>query len=276
MAFKNNPFDLTGRNIVITGAGGLMGRRFAYSLSEFGANLILLDINERSIKELADRLNQNFATKVSCFVTDITDEDQVRNSVQLSLNSHGSVDGLINNAARNPAVGVNGLSSLGRLENLDLGDWNADLAIGLTGAFLCSKHFGQAMSRNQTGGIIVNISSDLGLISPDQRIYSTTKTPVDERPVKPVSYSVVKSGLLGLTRYLATYWPGVIRCNAICPGGIETDQNQEFIDELAHRIPMGRMAKLDEYGATIVYLLSNASSYLNGAIIPIDGGRTAW
>ena len=122
----------------------------------------------------------------------------------------------------------------------------------------------------------MNISSDLGLISPDQRIYSSPETPVDESPVKPVSYSVVKSGLLGLTRYLATYWPGVIRCNAICPGGIETDQNHEFIDKLSHRIPMGRMAKPDEYGATMVYLMSNASSYLNGAIIPIDGGRTAW
>ena len=161
MAIKGNPFDLTGRNIVITGAGGLMGRQFAYSLSEFGANLILLDINEKSINELADLLNQNFDTKVSCFVV--------------------------------------------------------------------------AMSRNKNGGIIVNISSDLGLISPDQRIYSSPETPVDESPVKPVSYSVVKSGLLGLTRYLATYWPGVIRCNAICPGGIETDQNHEFIDKLSHR-----------------------------------------
>jgi NAD(P)-dependent dehydrogenase (short-subunit alcohol dehydrogenase family) len=276
MAIKGNPFDLTGRNIVITGAGGLMGRQFAYSLSEFGANLILLDINEKSINELADLLNQNFATKVSCFVVDITDENQVRNSVQLSLKSHGALDGLINNAARNPSVGVDGLLNLGRLENLSIEDWSTDLAVGLTGAFLCSKHFGFAMSRNKNGGIIVNISSDLGLISPDQRIYSSPETPVDESPVKPVSYSVVKSGLLGLTRYLATYWPGVIRCNAICPGGIETDQNHEFIDKLAHRIPMGRMAKRDEYGATMVYLMSNASSYLNGAIIPIDGGRTAW
>ena len=276
MAIKGNPFDLTGRNIVITGAGGLMGRQFAYSLSEFGANLILLDINEKSINELADLLNQNFDTKVSCFVVDITDENQVRNSVHLSLKSHGALDGLINNAARNPSVGVDGLLNLGRLENLSIEDWNTDLAVGLTGAFLCSKHFGFAMSRNKNGGIIVNISSDLGLISPDQRIYSSPETPVDESPVKPVSYSVVKSGLLGLTRYLATYWPGVIRCNAICPGGIETDQNHEFIDKLAHRIPMGRMAKPDEYGATMVYLMSNASSYLNGAIIPIDGGRTAW
>lgn len=276
MAIKSNPFDLTGRNIVITGAGGLMGRQFAYSLSEFGANLILLDINEKSINELADLLNQNFSTKVSCLVVDITDEDQVRNSVQLSLKTHGALDGLVNNAARNPSVGENGLLNLGRLENLSIEDWSTDLAVGLTGAFLCSKHFGFAMSRNKNGGIIVNISSDLGLISPDQRIYSSPETPVDKSPVKPVSYSVVKSGLLGLTRYLATYWPGVIRCNAICPGGIETDQNQEFIDKLSHRIPMGRMAKLDEYGATMVYLMSNASSYLNGAIIPIDGGRTAW
>ena len=276
MNISKNPFDLTGQTIAITGAGGLMGRQFAISLAEFGANLALIDLNAQSIAKLSEELKQHLEIKIATYTADITNEEQVRMTTKTCINQFGTVNGLINNAARNPKVGSSGLSSLGRLETLSLDEWNADLAVGLTGAFLCSKHFGTMMSENSTGGNIVNISSDLALISPDQRIYSTPGLPAELNAVKPVSYSVVKSGLLGLTRYLATYWPGKVRCNAICPGGIELDQDSDFIAKLSSRIPMGRMAKPDEYGATMVYLMSTASSYLNGAIIPIDGGRTAW
>jgi len=276
MISNRNPFDLTGQTIAITGAGGLMGRQFAISLAEFGANLVLIDLNAESIAKLSEELKQHFNIEIATHASDITNEEQVLMTTKACIDRFGTVNGLINNAARNPKVGSSGLTSLGRLETLSLDEWNADLAVGLTGAFLCSKHFGTAMSQNSVGGNIVNISSDLGLISPDQRIYGTPEAPAELNPVKPVSYSVVKSGLLGLTRYLATYWPGKVRCNAICPGGIELDQDAEFIAKLSSRIPMGRMAKPDEYGATMVYLMSTASSYLNGAIIPIDGGRTAW
>ena len=276
MNTSKNPFDLTGQTIAITGAGGLMGRQFAISLAEFGANLVLIDLNAESIAKLSEELKQHFNIEIATHTADITNEEQVLMTTKACIDRFGTVNGLINNAARNPKVGSSGLSSLGRLETLSLDEWNADLAVGLTGAFLCSKHFGTAMSQNSVGGNIVNISSDLGLISPDQRIYSTPGLPAELNAVKPVSYSVVKSGLLGLTRYLATYWPGKVRCNAICPGGIELDQDSDFIAKLSSRIPMGRMAKPDEYGATMVYLMSTASSYLNGAIIPIDGGRTAW
>jgi NAD(P)-dependent dehydrogenase (short-subunit alcohol dehydrogenase family) len=253
-----------------------MGRQFAISLAEFGANLALIDVNTESIAKLSEVLKPQFNIKIATFTADITNEEEIRLITKSCIDQFGMINGLINNAARNPKVGSSGLSSLGRLETLSIEEWNADLAVGLTGAFLCSKHFGTAMSENSMGGNIVNISSDLGLISPDQRIYGTPGVPAELNAVKPVSYSVVKSGLLGLTRYLATYWPGRVRCNAICPGGIELDQDPEFIEKLSSRIPMGRMAKPDEYGATMVYLMSTASSYLNGAIIPIDGGRTAW
>jgi NAD(P)-dependent dehydrogenase (short-subunit alcohol dehydrogenase family) len=276
MNISKNPFDLSGQTIAITGAGGLMGRQFAISLAEFGANLALIDVNTESIAKLSEDLKPQFNIKIATFTADITNEEEIRLITKSCIDQFGMINGLINNAARNPKVGSSGLSALGRLETLSIEEWNADLAVGLTGAFLCSKHFGTAMSENSMGGNIVNISSDLGLISPDQRIYGTPGVPAELNAVKPVSYSVVKSGLLGLTRYLATYWPGRVRCNAICPGGIELDQDPEFIEKLSSRIPMGRMAKPDEYGATMVYLMSTASSYLNGAIIPIDGGRTAW
>ena len=127
------------------------------------------------------------------------------------------------------------------------------------------------------GGSIVNISSDLGLIAPDQRLYTKSNLNEKDQPVKPITYSVVKTGLLGLTRYLATYWAeNNVRCNAICPGGVENGQSETFINNVSSRIPMGRLAKPNEYQGTLVWMLSSASSYLNGAVVPVDGGRTAW
>ena len=148
--------------------------------------------------------------------------------------------------------------------------WNKDIAVGLTGSFLCTKHFGNLISQNKNGGSIINISSDLGLIGPKQSLYS-------QNNVKPVSYSVVKSGIIGLTRYTATYWADKnVRCNALCPGGIENNQPEIFLRKINQEIPLGRLAKKNEYQGTIIWMLSDASNYLNGAIIPVDGGRTAW
>ena len=154
--------------------------------------------------------------------------------------------------------------------------WNADLVVGLTGAFLCAKHYGTEISRTSQNGVILNISSDLGLIAPDQRLYRQHGLSQDQQPVKPVTYSVVKTGIIGLTRYLATYWPGRVRCNALCPGGIEAGQPDDFKNDVISRIPMGRLARLDEYQGALLFMLSDSSSYLNGAVIPMEGGRTVW
>ncbi|MBT4730778.1 SDR family oxidoreductase, partial [Candidatus Woesearchaeota archaeon] len=155
--------------------------------------------------------------------------------------------------------------------------WNDDISVGLTGAFLCAKHYGFAISKNSNGGSIVNISSDLGLIAPDQRLYAKNGIDHDKQNVKPITYSVVKTGLIGLTRYLATYWADKgVRCNVICPGGVENGQPVEFLKEINKRIPVGRMARVDEYQSTLLWMLSDSSSYLNGAIVPVDGGRTVW
>ena len=163
-----------------------------------------------------------------------------------------------------------------RFENYALELWNRELAVGLTGAFLCAQVFGAYMAAHG-GGVIVNVASDLGLIAPDQRIYRRPGLSPHEQPVKPVTYSVVKGGLVMLTKYLATYWADAgVRCNALVPGGVFAGQPEDFVERLTNLIPMGRMARRDEYRAALVFLCSDASSYMTGSNLVIDGGRTCW
>jgi NAD(P)-dependent dehydrogenase (short-subunit alcohol dehydrogenase family) len=163
-----------------------------------------------------------------------------------------------------------------QFENFPVEMWMDDITVGLTGALICSQVYGGEMAR-QGSGVILNISSDLGVIAPDQRIYRKGGLKEDEQSVKPVTYSVIKHGLIGLTKYLATYWAAHgVRANAICPGGIYAGQNEEFLQKLTNLIPMGRMADKDEYKSTVLYMISDASSYMTGSTVIIDGGRTCW
>jgi NAD(P)-dependent dehydrogenase (short-subunit alcohol dehydrogenase family) len=270
-------FSLNGKVIVITGATGLLGRKHAEAVACYGGTPILLDLSQDAINDLVNELNDKYKVDVVGFVIDITDEQAIENNVKQLIRKFGKIDGLVNNAANNPKVEDSKDVNFSRLENFPLGIWNDDVAVGLTGAFLCAKHYGFAISKNADGGSIVNISSDLGLIAPDQRLYAKNGIDHDKQNVKPITYSVVKTGLIGLTRYLATYWADKnVRCNAICPGGVENGQPEDFLTKVNSRIPMGRMAKSDEYQGVLIWMLSDASSYLNGAIVPVDGGRTTW
>ena len=186
------------------------------------------------------------------------------------------MDILINNAARNPKVENADGQDFSRLEHFPWEQWRQDLDVGLGGAFNCAKVFGHQMAQ-QGGGVIINIASDLGVIAPDQRLYRKEGLESNEQPVKPVTYSVVKHGLIGLTKYLATYWcEQGVRCNALSPGGVYAGQNDVFVAKLAQLIPLGRMAGVDEYRGAIAFLCSDASSYMNGSNLIIDGGRSAW
>jgi len=268
-------FSLQGRVIVITGAAGLLGRQHAEVVARSGGTPVLLDLVVAPVKILAESLTRRYGVPAEGWAVDITREAAIEANCAAILTRFGHIDGLVNNAANNPKVEGDGGKNFSRLENFSLAAWEADVAVGLTGAFLCAKHYGAAIARQ--GGSIVNISSDLGLIAPDQRLYRRPGLPDDQQPVKPVSYSVVKSGLIGLTRYLATYWADRgVRCNALCPGGVENNQDPVFVKEVCSRIPMGRMARPDEYQGVLLFLLSEASSYMNGAVISVDGGRTAW
>jgi NAD(P)-dependent dehydrogenase (short-subunit alcohol dehydrogenase family) len=266
----SDPFDLSGRVAVITGGAGLLGLSHARAIHSAGGIPVLLDVVDGSAE-----LNRRAGFDVECLRCDITREPELRRALDAILAAHGRVDILINNAANNPKVESGGLNG-SRLENFPLEHWNADLAVGLTGAMLCSRVFGAEMARRGRG-VIVNIASDLALIAPDQRLYSVEGRRAEDQPVKPVSYSVVKSGLVGLTRYLATYWADAgVRANALCPGGVENGQDAVFLRRIAERIPLGRMAAVDEYQGAIIFLCSDASSYMTGAVLAVDGGRTTW
>lgn len=272
-----NTFRLDGKVIVITGAAGFLGRMHADAIASYGGIPILLDLIQEKVDDLSNALNAKYNIDSQGFAVDITKEKDISNNVIKIVKKYGHIDGLINNAANNPKMESNTEINFSRLENFSIDAWNNDISIGLTGAFLCAKHYGLEISKNPNGGTIINISSDLGLISPDQRLYAKKDVLDELQPVKPITYSVIKTGLIGLTRYLSTYWISKnVRCNAICPGGVENGQSQDFLNNVATRIPMNRLAKPDEYQGTLVWMLSDASTYLNGAIIPVDGGRTAW
>jgi len=270
-------FDLSGKTAVITGAAGFLGQRHAEAIAAFGGTPILLDIREDILKKQMRGLRARFQIEADYYRADVTDERAVAKACSSLLKRRGQVDVLINNAAHNPAVDSSGkVHNALRLEHFPRQAWDQDIAAGLTGAFLCAKHFGQAMASGR-GGSIINISSDLGLIAPDQRLYRKDGVPEGMQDVKPVTYSVVKTGLIGLTRYLATYWARQgVRCNALCPGGVRNNQSPRFLARIKELIPLGRMAEPDELQGAIVFLASDASAYMTGGVLAIDGGRTCW
>ncbi len=272
----DNLFDLTGRVAVITGGAGLLGTQHAQAIASVGGIPVLADLAAANPEAKASRLAAALGVKAAGIPVDITQPDQVRAMTEKVLAQFGRVDILVNNAANNPKVESAGDTPFSRLEAFPLGVWQADIAVGLTGALLCSRELGAQMAR-QGRGVIVNIASDLAVIAPDQRLYRREGVPEDRQPVKPVSYSVVKAGLLGLTRYLATYWADHgVRANALSPGGVYNGQPDEFVARLSSLIPMGRMANLNEYQGALLFLCSDASSYMNGANLIIDGGRSCW
>ena len=203
-------------------------------------------------------------------------EESIAKILDDLVSSGNRIDILINNAAINPtSSSINKGKRSTRLENFSIDRWNQELSVGLTGAYLCSKVFGTAMASDGLGGVILNISSDLSVIAPNQKLYKQANLPDDMQAVKPVTYSVIKTGLIGLTRYLATYWAHEgVRCNALSPGGVYNGQDEEFVNRLQDLIPMGRMASVDEYQGAIQFLCSDASAYMNGQNIVVDGGRS--
>jgi NAD(P)-dependent dehydrogenase (short-subunit alcohol dehydrogenase family) len=273
-------FDLSGKVAVVTGAPGLLGREFCCTLAQVGASVVLADINADAVNELATAL---IKTGYHCLgvATDITQPDSVQALVEETLSTFGRLDILVNSAALDPKFDPQALAQMakqgsvsGAFENYPLEAWRAALEVNLTGMFLCCQAAVKPMLAQGKKGSIINICSTYGLVAPDQRIYQRDG---QQSSYKPVYYSVTKAGVLGLTRYLAAYYAGTeIRVNALTPGGIFNHHDEVFLKAYAARTVMGRMANKDEMNAALLFLASEASSYMTGSNLVVDGGWTTW
>lgn len=266
-------FNLEGKVALITGSAGLLGAEFSRTLGRAGATLALVDLdaetNERFSNEIA-QAGQN----VLAITADVTEPGSVRELVDQVLEQYGRLDILVNSAAMDPKFDPEHHGEHARtFEDYPLEAWSQALQVNLTGLFLMTQAAVRPMLE-QKGGVIVNICSIYGLVAPDQRIYQRPDRAVE---YKPVYYSVTKAGVLGLTRYLASYYAGKnIRVNALTPGGVFNQHDEVFVEQYAARTMLGRMARRDEMNAALLFLASDASSYMTGANLVVDGGWTAW
>ena len=251
---KKSSFNLNNKNILITGGSGFLGSQIVDAFINEQSNVYIVDLKKPKKKKIA-----------KYFKSDITNENDLQAILSYFEKKKLRIDALINNAAIDYSPKKSKNNYL-RLENFSNDLWDKDLSVSLKGSYLCTKVFGSYMSKFKKGAIL-NVSSDLGIIAPDQRIY--------KKFVKPITYSVVKHGIIGLTKYTASYWGKKnIRCNAIAPGGMFNNQDSSFVSKINKLIPLGRMAKKKEYNGLILFLCSDLSSYLTGSILVADGGRT--
>lgn len=269
-------FDLTGRVAVVTGGAGLLGVEFCRTLAEAGAAVAVVDLNPTSANGTADTLAKN-GYKSLALPTDITQPDSVNAMVEKTLAEFGRLDILVNSAALDPKfdpdAAAKGIAP-GAFEDYPLGDWNAALNVNLTGMFLVTQACVKQMIEQGKKGSIINICSTYGLNGPDQRIYIKEGKRV---AFKPVYYTVTKAGVLGFTKYLAAYYAGTeIRVNALTPGGVFNNHEDYFVKNYSAKTILGRMANKDEMNGALLFLASDASSYMTGNNVIVDGGWTAW
>lgn len=273
-------FDLTGRVAIVTGGPGLLGKEFCRTLAEAGATVVVADLNANGVNLLTTSLIKAGYHAMGV-ATDITQPESVNALVEETLVMYGRLDILVNSAALDPKFDPQALADMakkgaisGAFENYPLDAWQAALDVNLTGMFLCCQAAVKPMLAQGKKGSIINICSTYGLGAPDQRIYQRSGK---QTSYKPVYYSVTKAGVLGLTRYLAAYYAGTqIRVNALTPGGIYNNHDEEFLKAYSSRTIMGRMAEKDEMNGALLFLASDASSYMTGSNLVVDGGWTAW
>ena len=234
----------------------------------------MLDINQDALLVSKNKiLEMNSDALIEFYKIDITNLKQVEALAAKLIKKGTNVDILINNAALNPQM-KNDDAVTGKVEDYDLEQWKNELNVGLTGSFICSKVFGSQMAKKNSG-VILNISSDIAVTAPDQRVYSPTESYSDIKSYKPVGYSVVKTGLIGLTKYLASYWGSKgVRVNALLPGGVYSGQEKYVYENIKKRIPLNRWAEINEYEDAIVFLTSDSSAFMTGESIIMDGGRS--
>lgn len=267
----NKLFSLTGKVSIVTGALGLIGKHHCYALSEAGSNVVVADLDEEQCIEFAKIL----PTKSIGVSLDVTDKNSILDLVETAKKEFGQIDVLVNNAAINDMF-ENPLTAgeLSKFENYPLEMWQKSIDVNLTGVFLCSQIIGSEMAKRKSGSII-NVASTYGMVAPDQSLYQKPDGKQDF--YKSPSYPATKSAILNFTRYLASYWgKDGVRVNTLTPGGVENNQDEFFINNYSKKTMLGRMAKPEDYKGAIVFLASDASAYMTGANLVVDGGWTAW
>ena len=269
-----NLFDLTGKTGLVTGAGGLLGPKHAEALLECGADVVLTDWHRDKVEKVSNELNEKYGEgRARYYYMDVTDKE----SIEVVANDLERVDILINNAAKDPKPKKgDALSPASRFETMTEKFWQDGIDACINGTFLCSQVFSNKMLDND-GGVILNISSDLGVIAPDQRIYRQDGVEEDMQNVKPITYSAAKWAVVGMTKYLSVYFAQKgIRVNCLSPTGVTNNYPEDFVTKLSNIIPMGRMADRNEYKGAVAFMCSDASSYMTGHNLIIDGGKTVW
>jgi NAD(P)-dependent dehydrogenase (short-subunit alcohol dehydrogenase family) len=263
-------FSLTDRVAIVTGALGLIGRNHCQALAEAGANVVVADLNEAAAQSFASELgDSHFGIGL-----DVTDEATVKQVRDRILERYDRIDVLVNNAALNEAVENPAMAlELTAFENFPVAQFRASLDVNVTGVFLCSQVFGSVMAQ-QGKGSIINVASTYGLVGPDQSIYRNEAG--EQTFYKTAAYPATKGAVVNFTRFLAAYWGQKgVRVNTLSPGGVENGQNEFFISNYSAKTVLGRMAQPDEYQGAVVFLASDASAYMSGANLVVDGGWTA-
>lgn len=276
LQMKKDLFDLHGRVVIVTGGAGMLGREYCRAFAEASAHVVVADLRGGSAKDFVSEINTYNQTKAIGVETDVTDKMSVQSMVDQVIDEFGKINILVNNAALDPKFDTEHASEhTNSFEDYPLELWNESVAVDLTGMFLCSQAVAKPMLE-QNSGVIINICSTYGVVGPDQRLYERDD-PSTPKTFKPITYSVTKSAVLGLTRYLATYWAGKnIRVNALTLGGVYNEHDDEFVRRYSYRTPLARMAEKSEYCGALLFMASDAASYMTGANLVIDGGWTAW
>jgi 2-deoxy-D-gluconate 3-dehydrogenase len=266
-------FNLEKRSAIITGGAGLLGRQFATTLAQAGAGVIVADISGERAELVADSIRKE-GFQAKAVEVDVTNKDSVEAMVDSAVNSYGGLDIIVNSAAMDPKFDDQHSGQHNNsFEDYPVDAFRSALDVNLTGMFLCAQAAVKPMLKRKKGSII-NICSTYGLVGPDQRLYDREGQP---KQYKPVFYTVSKAGVLGLTKYLSTYYAGTqIRTNALTPGGVYNNHDEIFTERYSARTVLGRMADQDEMNGAVLFLASDASTYMTGANLVVDGGWTAW
>jgi NAD(P)-dependent dehydrogenase (short-subunit alcohol dehydrogenase family) len=270
---KQSKFSLSSKNVVITGAVGILGKSFCRALAEADANLALIDINQDSVNELSQQIANNYKVKCKGYACDISVESSVIDTVNKIVADFGQVHVLHNNAA---TKSKNLDDFFKPFEDFSFEAWREIMAVNVDGMFLMAKHIGKHMVDNKIKGSIIQTASIYGVVAPDQRIYEGSSY-LGRQISSPAVYSASKAAVIGLSNYLSAYWGHLgIRVNTLTPGGIESGQNDVFKNKYSARVPLNRMGHAEELTGALIYLASDASSYVTGQNIIVDGGLSVW